>query len=173
MLLTLPFSSTLHHLWANQTLVLSQNEFLNTDAQTHNQTHRPTRVGTERRQDIQDRNRDWIQKTTDENQETGRETRTVVRNGVHCDACCCDGGWVVVWKSCVLLCALVGVVWLCVAGGVTRDAFAQKVAVTRISVFLTVLQANVANTSKSFTKTKSLLCRTKCPVHCIDSTWIF
>ena len=76
------------------------------DEQVYIKTHRQTRVRTETRQGGQDRNRDKRQKTTDENQETGRETTTVVRCRVHCDACCCDGGCVVVWWSCrvVLLC---------------------------------------------------------------------
>ena len=82
-----------------------------TDEQTYIKTHRQTRVRTETRQDGQDRNRDNKHKTTDENQETGRETRTVVVYAVHCDACCYDAGWVVAWWSC---CAVVCCWWCCV-----------------------------------------------------------
>ena len=105
MLLTLPFPSD------RQTKKMDRDR--HTDEQTYIKTHRQTCVGTETRQDGQDRNRDKRQRTTDENQETGRETRTVVRYGVHCDLWCCDGGWlvvvvvvVVVLSCCVLLVVL-------------------------------------------------------------------
>ena len=90
-----PFSSD------RQTKKRTETDFR--DEHVYIKTHRQTRVRTETRQDGQDRNRDKRQKTTDENQETRRETRTVVRYGVHCDACCCDGGWVVVWWSCCVV----------------------------------------------------------------------
>ena len=75
------------------------------DGQRH--TYGRTDVNEDTQTDAhQGRNRDKRQKSTDENQETVRETRTVVRHGVHCDACCC--GWL--WGDrVVLLCC-----WCCV-----------------------------------------------------------
>ena len=104
--------------------MLSHNESLNitvtdrqkrrteTDIRTNRRTsrHRQTRDRTEKRQEGQDRSRDKKQKTTDENQETRRETRTVVRYGAHCDAWV--GGCVMVVLCCYVLLVVFVVVWL-------------------------------------------------------------
>ena len=122
-LLTVPFSSIVHHFFCEpDTCALTQRisqyhrqtkrrtETDNTGEETYIKTQRQSRVGTATRQDIQDKTETETEtrgRRQQTNQETRGETRTMVRCGVHCDTCCCDGGWVVLWCWCVVVCCWV------------------------------------------------------------------